>query len=429
MLLEFTLKNFMSFKDEQKFSMVASNKVSEFKENATEIEEHFSVLKTAAIFGANASGKTNLLCGINYLKQLVLDSVKDSQDDQSLPQVAFALNPTTRMAPSSLEIVFVDDDILTRYGVMFDSEKVMSEWLYLDEDEVFTREGQTLTFYDDHYLKPEEMTLKFGMTNERALFLTILSATNTDFAEKILRYFKQNINVIHGLGGSGLQVTKEMLQQNDPAFKERLLLLLSKADFNIIDLEVKKVNMEVTAADGADIPKDLLKELKQKANRLMTKHNVYDDEGQVVATHSFDSEILESSGTREFLKIAGPIIDSLQKGTVLFIDEVDAQLHPNMTKLLLSLFNDQKNRHGQLIVTTHNATNLDNSNLRRDQIWFAEKDKVEATHLTSLANYRFKGEIVRKDERYGKNYLNGKYGAVPLVNDDFAAYDVDLWEE
>ena len=415
MLLEFKVKNFLSFKDEQIFSMVAS-KLTELPENRIKVaEDDFYLLKSASIFGANASGKSNLLAGISFMKGFIINSVKDSQDEGNIANISFALNPESQQKTTEFEMTFLHNDLLVRYGFEIGKKKVYKEWLYIDEDLVFSREDNNLTDHDINYLEDDEVKLKFNMTNEKSLFLTILSTTNTKFAENILDYFRNNINVINALGGSRNNFTKRAIKEGDKQFKKKILEMLKFADFNINNLEVKESKFQISNVDDSEIPEEILNQIKLDTNRLITEHNVYNAEGEIVGSHKFDSEVFESSGTNEFLKIAGPIIDALEYGKVLFIDEVDAQLHPLMTRYILELFNSQQNNNGQLIITSHNATILDSELQRRDQIWFAEKDILEASHLTSLANYRFKGEVVRKDEKYEKNYLRGKYGAIPFI--------------
>lgn len=421
MLIQFKLKNFLSFKDEQVFSMVASNKLTELPTNKIEVEkDHFYLLKSASIFGANASGKSNLLAGVAMMKTLILNSLKDVQDEVDFSHLSFALNRKTQQEPIEFELTFLLDDEIIRYGFKVKTNEVVSEWLLIEEEAIFQREKQDLLFFNHDYFSEEEVKIKFNMTNKRALFLTVLSSTNTTFAEKITIYLRDNVNMIQSRHLSGVDFTKNALKKHDKSMKKKLLEMMKIADLHIQNMEVIKTNdLLLSDIEKKELPKEFIEQLELNANRLITKHHVYDDEGKVVGTHGFDAEIFESSGTNEFIKIAGPIIDTLENGRVLFIDEMDAELHPLMTRYLLSLFNHSKNNNAQLIMTTHNATVLGNKELRRDQIWFTEKDSVEASHLTSLANYRFKGEVVRSDERYDKNYLKGKYGAIPIIKSNW----------
>lgn len=420
MLIQFKVANFLSFKEEQIFSMVASS-LTELPKNRIEIEkDEFYLLKTASIFGANASGKSNLLAAVSFMSSFIVNSFKDSQDEGNIADISFALNNEYRNKDSYFELTYLENDSLVRYGFEVGKKRVAKEWLYKDEVLVYEREKDKLTKVNEDFLEKKETELKINMTNNKALFLTILGSTNTPFAEEIVNYFRYKINIVHGLGGGNFNFTKKIIKDGNKIFTKKIVDMLKVADFNINRLDIKSSKIQIENVDNEEIPEELLKQIELDSNRLLTEHNIYDNDGNIEGTHRFDSEVFESSGTNEFLKISGPIIDTLEKGKVLFIDEVDAQLHPLMTKYILNLFNSDKNeKNAQLIITSHNSTILDGNVLRRDQIWFTEKDKVEASHLTSLSNYRFKGEVVRKDEKFDKNYLKGKYGAIPIIQNSF----------
>ena len=251
MLLEFKVKNFLSFKDEQIFSMVAS-KLTELPENRIKVaEDDFYLLKSASIFGANASGKSNLLAGISFMKGFIINSVKDSQDEGNIANISFALNPESQQKTTEFEMTFLHNDLLVRYGFEIGKKKVYKEWLYIDEDLVFSREDNNLTDHDINYLEDDEVKLKFNMTNEKSLFLTILSTTNTKFAENILDYFRNNINVINALGGSRNNFTKRAIKEGDKQFKKKILEMLKFADFNINNLEVKESKFQISNVDDS----------------------------------------------------------------------------------------------------------------------------------------------------------------------------------
>ena len=279
MLLEFKVKNFLSFKDEQIFSMVASN-LTELPENRIEVSEgDLYLLKSASIFGANASGKSNLLAGISFMRGFILNSVKDSQDEGNIANISFALNTEYQKKNTEFELTFLHNDLLVRYGFEIGKKKVDEEWLYIDEELVFLRKDSILAEFSIDYIKEDEAYLKFSMTNEKSLFLTILSTTNTKFAEIILDFFRNNINVINGLGISRIDFTKRMIKDGDKKFKEQLLEMLKVADFNINNLEVKESKFQIQNVDDSEIPEEILNQLKLDTNRLLSEHNVYDANG------------------------------------------------------------------------------------------------------------------------------------------------------
>ncbi|MFS9242982.1 AAA family ATPase [Streptococcus infantis] len=420
MLIEFKAKNFTSFKNEVTFSMVSSEKLQELLNNRIEIEADFHLLKSASIFGANASGKTNLLHALGFITAFLRRSMLDSQKGKrNFKNLTFSLDNASKDNPTEFEISFLMKEQIVTYSFSLFQGDVISESLIIDDNLIFIRNSDKILDYSSDIFKTEdELNLKFGLTNSNSLFLTVLSVTNTKIAEEIIEYLTENIIFLSG-DGKNAKFTKNIIKEND-SYKSKVLDLLKVADFNITDLDIKqrKFKIEPFADSNLEIPKKIVEEARDEATRLLSKHNIYDSEGMIVDNKLFDVEGFESSGTRVFLSLAGPIINVLEKGGILVIDEADALLHPLVTKYLIELFNDIENTHSQLIITSHNSNILDQELLRRDQIWFVEKDELEISHLTALSEYKFNGAIVRSDERYAKNYLKGKYGAIPYVRND-----------
>ena len=420
MLIEFKAKNFTSFKNEVTFSMVSSEKLQELLNNRIEIEADFHLLKSASIFGANASGKSNLLKAlafmITFLQRSMLDSQEGKRDFQNL---SFSLDDVSKDTPMEFEISFLMTRQIVTYAFSLCKGEVISESLVIDDNPIFIRNSDSILDYStDIFTTKEVLDLKFSLTNSNSLFLTVLSVTNTKLAEDIIKYLTENINFLSGYGKYA-KFTKNMIKENN-SYRAKVLDLLKIADFNITDLDIEQHEFEIKpfGDSDAEIPEEIFEEAREEANRLLSKHNIYDSEGMIVDSKLFDVEGFESSGTRVFLSLAGPIITVLEKGGILVIDEADALLHPLVTKYLIELFNNIENTNSQLIITSHNSNILDQELLRRDQIWFVEKDELEISHLTALSEYKFNGAIVRSDERYAKNYLKGKYGAIPYVRND-----------
>lgn len=420
MLIEFKAKNFTSFKNEVTFSMVSSEKLQELSNNRIEIEADFHLLKSASIFGANASGKSNLLNALGFIIAFLQRSMLDSQEGKrNFKNLTFSLDNSSKVSPTEFEISFLLKKKIVTYNFALSQGDVSSESLVIDDDLIFKRKFNEIVDYSSDFFKTEEeLNLKFSLTNSNSLFLTVLSVTNTKIAEDIIEYLTKNINFLSGYGNNA-KFTKNAIKENK-SYKSKVLDLLKVADFNITDLDIKQHKFEIKPFGDSDteIPKEIVEEARDEATRLLSKHNIYDSEGMIVDSKLFDVERFESSGTRVFLSLAGPIINVLEKGGVLVIDEADALLHPLVTKYLIELFNDIENTHSQLIITSHNSNILDQELLRRDQIWFVEKDELEISHLTALSEYKFNGVIVRSDERYAKNYLKGKYGAIPYIRND-----------
>ena len=420
MLIEFKAKNFTSFKNEVTFSMVSSEKLQELSNNRIEIEADFHLLKSASIFGANASGKSNLLNALGFIIAFLQRSMLDSQEGKrNFKNLTFSLDNSSKVSPTEFEISFLLKKKIVTYNFALSQGDVSSESLVIDDDLIFKRKfNEILDYSSDFFKTEEELNLKFSLTNSNSLFLTVLSVTNTKIAEDIIEYLTKNINFLSGYGNNA-KFTKNAIKENK-SYKSKVLDLLKVADFNITDLDIKQHKFEIKPFGDSDteIPKEIVEEARDEATRLLSRHNIYDSEGMIVDSKLFDVERFESSGTRVFLSLAGPIINVLEKGGVLVIDEADALLHPLVTKYLIELFNDIENTHSQLIITSHNSNILDQELLRRDQIWFVEKDELEISHLTALSEYKFNGSVVRSDERYAKNYLRGKYGAIPYIRND-----------
>ncbi|MGX9821536.1 AAA family ATPase [Lactococcus lactis] len=415
-VIQLEIENYKSFKDKTVFSMVSSNKQKELLENRFRIEEGFYLLKTASIFGANASGKSNLLSAIGFMQNLIINSFKNSANED-LPSVEFVLNRSTINKPSHLEITYLDDETMVRYGFEVTTENIEKEWLYLDEETIFKREKNSLIDVNRNFISREEEDIKLSITNNRSLFLTILGTTNTPFAEKIIKYFKANINVIDGFNNGTANFTKNLIKNEDQLSKE-LVKNLEIADFSIKELKynlIEKDNVPIPLEIAEKLPEEIVENFRA---RVLSRHNLYDEDGKIAGKVDFDLEDMESSGTISFINIMGPILDTLSKGKTLFIDEIDAQFHPMLTKHILELFHsDNTNIHNaQLIVTSHNSNILDNDFMRRDQIWFVEKNSIESSSISSLSDFKLEnGKTVRPDEKYDKNYLKGKYGAIPLI--------------
>lgn len=414
MLIEFKVKNYRSFKDEQVLSMVASSH-SELSENEFTRIEGLPLLTTAAIYGANASGKSNLLCAIADMRAWVLGSF----DNQvKLPVIKpFLLNQRTATEPTLFEISFTETNRnntdVFRYGFEISGKIIESEALYLNESPVFKRTGQTFDV-DKRRIKDSE--IRQHVTRRNALFISVLNAMNSTIGSRVIGYFEKQLRVTSGLLNQASVETKAMIGQQK--YADEINKFLKSADFSIQRLSLVKHELGIKNMAATDeLPTEILADLLSQSRQIRTQHNVYDDEGQVVGQVRFSASDAESAGTREIISILGPIIKILQSGGTLLIDEMDALLHPFMTNFIISLFGKGNKQGAQLIFNTQNTMSMNNRLLRRDQIWFAEKDNVEATHLTSLINYRHNGQTVRSDVNYSKNYLAGKYGAVPIIEE------------
>lgn len=423
MLINFRVGNFRSFKETVTFSMVAANITAKNRELNTENvfrEGNISLLKSASIYGANASGKSNLLRAFSFMKNFVLRSTGTTSKD-SIDVNPFLLSTKTEKEPSFFEIIFLLDNVRYRYGFEVDPNRVHAEWLYRTikrETELFWREG-------------DQVNLKAGFkegkgleekTRPNALFLSVADQWNGDIAGQIVGWF-QKAGIISGLNDTAyLGFTVDQIVEDKPV-GHKVVEFVKRIDLGISDITAEKQKAKLgflsILQQADDVPEKVKNELSGSdwfTPVVKTTHNRYNELNEKAGQVEFDLNRHESEGTKKAFSLAGPILHTLQKGRVLFVDELDARMHPLMTRYIVGLFNSNyTNPHNaQLIFVTHDINLLDNRLFRRDQIWFTEKDRYGATDLYSLVEYNMP-KSVRNDASFESDYIAGKYGAIPYI--------------
>ena len=395
MILEFCATNFLSIKDELKLSFVST----QLKDSSVEPNDLYelsdtgiSLVRSAIIYGANASGKSNVLKAFAFYKRFITDSFKDSQAGEVIDVENFRLNATTIDEPTSLEAIFTDGEYIYRYGFEVDSQKVQMEWLYrrackkrAKEVELFYREDGVTSVHPKSQLLQELVNKK--MVRSNALLLSTAAQFNETTAVSILRW---------------LSDTQVLFCSEDE--------VLWKNAIKYLDDE--KLRERITAfARYADLG---IENITKIDNRIVSRHRQYDDEGREVNNVAFSFNRNESEGTIKYFSLAYPIIDALDNGKRVVIDELDSRLHPLLVKRIVALFNDARTnpKGAQLLFTAHDTYLLSAGLFRRDQVWFTQKDNFGATELYSLAEYK-----VRSTSPFERDYLLGKYGATPLIGD------------
>jgi len=414
MLIEFSVENFLSFKVRETISMEASNDDS-LEESNVSGDEKRRLVRSAVVYGANASGKSNLIQAITVMRRMAVTSSKETQANEEIDVQPFLLSTECDGKPSTFEMVFLHNGMLYRYGFQADRKRVHSEWLFsrpnTKEANYFTREGVEIKVNAEWFKEGKGLEER---TRENALFLSVCAQFNGEISKALLSWF-QNLRIMYGFARMGLyDATIERLKAPDQ--KHRILELTKVADPGIIDFDVRQKKLTIQ-----DLPKDMPDEIKQKIIKnetiimeLKTTHRKVDGDKKDVGGVLFDLEENESGGTQKLVKFTGPLLDVLENGRVLVVDELDARLHPLLTRLIVSLFNSPANRkNAQLIFASHDTTLLTPKLFRRDQVWFTEKDQYGATDLYSLAE--LKG--VRKEAVFNKDYILGKYGAIPFIGD------------
>lgn len=425
MLLEFTVGNYLSFKEPVTLSMEAAS-ITDYPENTFAAGKH-TLLKSVVVYGANASGKSNLMMALAEMRHIVRSSSRMTSTDE-FGVTPFLLNTETVGKPSFFEALFLIEGVRYRYGFELSPEKVHTEWLYqakaTAEKPLFIRDGDAIEVSGSRF--PEGRNLE-SKTRENALFLAVCDQFNGQISKQIMDWFS-NGNNISGLSHENYRgVTFRMLK--DPECRLVMLEFLKKLDlgFNEVQIEEEENELESSPLSFANVLKaQLLLELQQsygvKAKerfRFNTVHDLYGPEGGKVGETIFNLDAQESSGTKKIFDLIGPFFDSLTNGKVMVVDELDAKLHPLLTNALVGLFNaEETNPHNaQLIFATHDTNLLSYGSFRRDQIYFTEKDKEGATELYSLIEYKEEGTTVRKDRSFEKDYVQGRYGAIPYLGD------------
>ena len=419
MLLEFTVGNFLSFKEPVTLSLEASS-ISDFPENTFK-KGRYTLLKSAVVYGANASGKSNLIRAISEMRYIVSTSAKMSSKD-SFAVMPFLLNTQTEILPSFFEILFLVEDVRYRYGFEVSPTKVHTEWLYQAkasvEKPLFIRDGEVIEVSSKF---PEGKNLE-RKTRENALFLSVCDQFNGEISKKVMEWFDSG-NTISGLEHEDFRNTTFRLFR-DPACRPALLDFLENLDlgFTEVQLEEEDFNPEKLSKFLPAGHRQTSISLDWKENKLVrfkTIHDQFDPSGRKVRVIEFDLDTHESSGTNKIFDLLGPVFDALLTGHLLVVDELDAKLHPLLTRALVALFNSVENNplNAQLVFATHDTNLLTYGNFRRDQIYFTEKDKEGATSLYSLVEYKEDGAPVRKDRSFEKDYIQGRYGAIPYLGD------------
>ncbi len=404
MLLQFSIKNFRTFKDKATLSLIASNYDKDTREHENiVINENFGLrlLKSAVIYGANASGKSKLLDAFAFMRYFVINSSKESQKGEVIKIEPFKLDQSSKNEPTEFEVIFIHNKVLFRYGFEVTKERIISEWLFYKsktkEVELFYRDGNDFKIHNRNFTKGETV-VKEGLVRDNALLISVAAQFNEKSAIEVLEWFEKN-RVISGLYDAEYR-DNTVNKLSNKSNKNRVLKFLKAADIGIEDLEILTIN----SGQFKESP----------FSTVLIIKNTYEDKNKIGTTPFFLS-LDESEGTRKYFYILGPVIDALEDGGILIVDELDSKLHPNLVCKIVSLFNSKEfnKKNAQLIFNTHDTNLLSSGLFRRDQIWFSNKNKYGEAKLYSLAD--FKSDEVRKTEPFEENYIMGKYGAVPFL--------------
>ena len=416
MLVDFRVKNYRSIKDDQTFSMVAAsgNELEETNTFLLPKTKNVSLVKTAAIYGANAAGKSNLLKALKTMKKIILES--NTRGDK-LDLQPFLLHTDSIDKPSEFEITFVFDEIRYQYGFTANSEKIIEEWL------IAYPKGRPQNWFARAYDKEKkDYEWQFGdklvgqkqiwkeSTRSNALFLSTAVNLNSDQLKPIFDWFADKLKIT-GIQGWSPTYTMQRCAEDDS--KEKIMQFLKTADMDIEDIEV-----ELEEFDANKLPKDMPSDIKIELEKRMSGMEI-PKETKFLHLNNLNEKIAldyndESDGTRKLFSFIGPWLDSLENGNVLLIDELHDNFHPLMVKYLIEMFhnNEMNKSNAQLIFTTHETSVLNQDIFRRDQIWFCEKQN-SATTIYPLTDFSPRKGV----EDLEKGYLSGRYGALPFFKD------------
>jgi uncharacterized protein len=416
MLVEFKIKNFRSFREETTLSMVASADKT-LPENTVAAPEFGGrrLLRSAVVYGPNAAGKSNLIAAASFVDDFVNTSM-ERKLNSPIEVTPFLLVAKPDSAPVEFEITFIDSqDVRYQYGFHLTTKQVVREWL------VAYPKGLPQTWFEREHSVGKEPEWYFGrnlkgrnsqvaeLTRPDVLFLSNAAKLNHHQLGRVFEWFQKSLRVIGADEiGPYLYTYSAVRAKEDETAQDRIRNLLAVADFGISGFDIRE---EIYTEK--DLPEEMPAELR---NQLLNKKHL-----DVYMLHPVgtENEVAfpleeESNGTQRLFAISGPLADVLENGWTLFVDELDASLHPLLVRYLVELFhNPQINPKGaQLIFNTHDTTLMDGSLFRRDQIWFVEKDRQGCSHLYPLLDYS-----PRKDEALAKGYLLGRYGAIPFLSE------------
>jgi uncharacterized protein len=447
MLIQFTIQNFLSFRDEVTFSMVGVNSDNQHVDHLSNNEagEGKSILPLAAIYGANAAGKSNLIKAISFVRNLVVKGTRSGQII-SLPQ--FKLDDH-RSQSSKFELIFTYKGAQYSYGFRLNREEILEEWLH----GIPKNRKREVKYFERITLNKKETTIEFGKqlkgtsekyqlrlgfiaegTRPNQLFLTEAVDRNIQILFPIVDWFK---NVLTIISAEANFIGLENKVHNDEIFTDFLSKFLQFADTGINSIATQKAELNFDRHFPA-IPKQMREELIQKIDDLdknsagIIESNQgarlivsKDDEGRVNVTElrtihlSENGNLIdfsldeESEGTQRLINLV-PSLFLLNQDSekVIFLDELDRRLHPLLSRYFVETAISCRNKNNQLIFTTHDTNLLDLDLLRRDEIWFVEKNKNGVSDCYSLVEFK-----IRPDLKIEKGYLNARFGAIPFFGD------------
>lgn len=406
MLHEFSVENFRSIK-ERKTLCLQAQEIGEDIEGNVACELGYNILKSLSVYGANSSGKSNLLAAFSAMRIMVEFSAKLNEGEK-LFYLPFLLSETDN-EPTLFEIVFTQSGYCYRYGFTYTLYKIEEEWLYRSttpssqEEMLFLRSLKEVETDNELFAEGKDNETRL---NGNRLFLSLCAQLGGKISNSLMFWFSDSLNVISGSKIGNLPIYSRNWFAKDNDNRDKALEFFKKLQLGFENLAVRQKQIKSSFTD------------EEVVNALFSIHNKYNSEGEICGSIERNFEDMESEGSQKLFDLTGPIFITLDSGSVLVVDELDAKMHPLISQYIIRLFNNSESNpnNAQLIFSTHDTHLLSSKLLRRDQIWFTEKDNKEQTDLYCLTDIVLSdGSVPRNDTNYEKNYIAGRYGAIPYI--------------
>ena len=422
MLIEFSVSNFRSIAEEIRFSAVASASAGKQPDitHATGNSLAPDVLTSAVVFGPNASGKSSLVNAADFFRWFVMRSAEGSSQGEEIPVLQNRVSREYREKPTTMELVFSHEGEVFQYGFSLTNERVLEEWLLARTSkrgsktrDIFARvydpETENYEWSINEGQLPGEREVWKSSTRDNALFLSTAVQLNSKTLRKPHEWIRSSFHVIKGRQRIGRSYTAQLLQKEQT--RSRVMEFIRAIDLPIQGFRIEEKPHEIPDEMRRVLSDKILSQMTEQA-KGKTKYRVF------TAHHNEDGEVVEleleeeSDGTQVMFGLAGPIIEVLENGETLLIDELSNSLHPLLLKGLVSLFHDERQnpKGAQLIFTSHETSIISKDFMHKDQIWFIERPNNQHTKLTPMSDFK-----VREMGAFQRAYLGGKYGAIPNV--------------
>lgn len=408
MLLRFRVRNFRSLRDEAELSLIATSLADHAAAVISTSDVGDGVLRVAVVYGANASGKTNVLRAMHFMSGAVEDSQRGWDPAGDIPREGYAFDTQPAGDESFFEADFLLTGIRYTYGFAIDDKRILREWLhaYPGSRRQIWFERDVDRFAFGKKLVGENRAIE-RLTRPNSLFLSAAAQSNHEQLTPIYQWFAHRWDFVRGDRHFLTRRTADLCSNAER--KQRVESLLQSADLGITGFEIRELELDEQTKRVIEAvlpPESVKSDVPLTRKEISFVHRCLNGRNVPLNWHD------ESDGTMAYFALLGPVVRTLELGGILFVDELDSSLHPLLALEIVRMFNSPATNpnNAQLLFNTHDTNLLDNTILRRDQVWFTEKDDCGASHLYALTDFK-----PRRGENIKTGYLQGRYGAVPFV--------------